>query len=88
MVHKCKFPLPPRENNFWVTLEKVAKVSSQQPASDSDRLFLAWDFDFATYKIGEVGEMISKLKLPLGERERVRFWFVSLYSYLSYTNLA
>lgn len=88
MVHKYKFPLPPRENNFWFTLEEMAKMSCQQLVDDSGRLFLTWEFYFLTDKTGEVGEMISNLKPPLDESERVRFWFVSLYSYLSYTNLA
>lgn len=87
MVHEGKFYLPPRKNNFWLTLEEAAKMLCRQVA-ESLGSFFTLGFNFLVGKTGEVGQMISKLKCPLNQSKRLRFWFLSLhfYSYLSNTN--
>lgn len=76
MVHKGKLPLLPKKNNVWFILEEAAKILYQQLADGLGSISISQGFYFAMCETGEVGQMISKLKLPLHGSER-RFWFVS-----------
>ena len=70
-------PLPPKKNNFWFTLEEVAKVLCQQPADGLGSLFITWGFHFTMCETGDFGQMISKLKFPLNESKRRKNIWVS-----------
>ena len=78
VVHKGKFPSPPRKNNFWLPLEEAAKMLSQQVAGAVGSLFITWCTYFLMCKTGEVGRVISKLKCPLNQPTGIRFSFIHL----------
>lgn len=55
----------------------------QRPADGWNSPFITWAATISCVKLGRL-QAIPKLKLPLNESERVRFYFMSLYFIVIY----